>query len=333
MFRFAIVVLSLLSTQVWADETVRVTGRGTTPESARYDGYLQAVQKVSGSAILSQKEFKDRYKTKDSLTVYSAGYQKDINVIDTKLINGEYHVTMDILIASSHLNRGLLGQSESSQYIDSDIHQDQIDTYLETRQEGDNLLNSVLNDFPHNAFTVTQGEAEVNVVNGNTIMLRLPYTMKWNYEFLNAFESAIKVLYDKKVEYYYTNTGYPTVAGEICIEEQFSPYRKQCQKRYNFNDNRRVNIIKERVGKNNQPAVRIVLSDKFNNIVDDRCHIVPVVERQPFYNYGKNTSIRLFYSDYVNTSVTLELTSLKNIDRVDMFVVAKSQCKNWYNSY
>lgn len=332
MFRFALVVLVLLSTNVWADGTVRVTGRGLTPEQARYDGYLQAVQKVNGSAILSQKEFKDRYKTKDSLTVYSAGYQKDINIIETLVVDGEYRVTMDITIASSHLDRGILGQSESSQYIDSDIHQDQIDTYLETRQEGDKLLNNILDDFPHRAFTVTQGQAEVKVVNGDRIMLRLPYTMMWNANFLNAFERSIKLLSDKKVEYYYTNTGFPTVAAEICIEEEYSPYRKQCQKRYNFNDNRRVNIIKDRIGRNNQPAVRIVLSDKFNNVVDDRCHIVPVVGRQPFYNYGKNTTLRLFYSDYVNTSVMLELRSLRSIDRVDMFVVAKSNCKNWYNN-
>jgi hypothetical protein len=332
MFRFVIVVLALLSGQIWANETVRVTGRGPTPELARYDGYLQAVQRVSGSAILSQKEFKDRYQVKDSLTVYSAGYQKNINIIDTSFVNGEYFITMDIVIASSHLSRGLLGQSESSQYIDSDIHQDQIDTYLESRSQGDQLLESILNDFPQRAFTVTQGKAEINVINGDQIMLRLPYSMMWNSEFISAFESAIVLLSDKKVEYHYTQTGYPTVGGEICIERNYSPYKKQCQTRYNFNDNRRVNLIKQGMGQNRQPAVRIVLFDKLQNIVDDRCHIVPVVGRQPFYNYGKNTSIRLFYSDLVNTSVILQLRSVKNIDRVDMFVVAKSECKNWYNN-
>lgn len=332
MFRLIIAVLSLASVQAYADETVRVTGRGTTFYQARYDGYLQAVEKASGSALLSQKSYRDRKTVENKLSVYSAGYQKQVKIISTDIIHGEYHVVMDVTISSSHLQRGLLGQSESTQFIDSDIHQDQINTYLETRKEGDDILISVLRDFPQNAFVIVQGNAEISVVNGNTVQLIIPYSMIWNAEWLGSFEEAVSLLSDKNVEYQYAHNGFRKLAGEVCIERSYNG-RSSCQKRYTFNDSQRINIMKKMLGQQNQPAVRVVLSDDHGNILDDRCHIAPLQSRRPnFYGYGINPSIRFFYSDLINSAVGLHLQSVKDIKRVDMYPVAKGTCKNWYTS-
>lgn len=332
MYRLLIAIISLTSLQAYADETVRVTGRGTTFYQARYDGYLQAVEKASGSALLSQKSYRDRQTVENKLSVYSAGYQKQVKIISTEIINGEYHVIMDVVISSSHLQRGLLGQSESTQYIDSEIHQDQINTYLETRQEGDDILISVLRDFPQNAFVIVQGNAEISVVNGNQVQLIIPYSMMWNGEWLTAFEESLKLLSDKNIEYQYTHNGFRKLAGEVCIERTYNG-RNSCQKRFTFNDSQRINIIKQMMGQQNQPAVRVVLSDDHGNILDDRCHIAPLQGRRAnFYGYGVNPTVRFFYSDLVNTAVGLHLQSVKEIKRVDMFPVAKGTCKNWYTS-
>lgn len=326
--RRLLVLILLVPLVGYADTTLRVTGRGTTFELARYDGYLQAVEKVSGSALLSKKEYNNRQLHNNSLSVYSAGYQKNVKVIEVNIVNGEYQVLMDVTIASSNLQRGILGQSENTQYIDGDIHQDQINTYLESRFEGDQLLRSVLSDFPHNAFVIYQGQAEINIVNGNVAVLTIPYSMTWNPNFLSAFEETIGLLQDKNIEYRYTQSGHPKIAGEICIIST----KRKCDRRFLFNDSQRVNIVKQMIGYANQPAVRVVLSDDSNNILDDRCHIAPLQyqERVKFYAYGRNPSIRFFYSDLLNSTVSLQVTNIKNVRKVDMYPVPKGSCKNWY---
>lgn len=327
----AILSLVVCSTAL-AVEPVRVVGRGHTMDEARRDAYLQAVERVSGTTVFNQRKRKNDFQTTNDSAFYSSGFQKKYKVINTDVVNGEYYITMDIWVDSDHLNDGILGQSETSQYIDDNINQEQIDTYLEARRNGDILLTNVLQDFPYNAFQIIQGRAQVHVVNGTQVVMSIPYSMMWNEKFLNAFQQAFSMLAENnRIQWKRLPDGRFVVQpeGEICIITNQRAY-PICEKRFSYNDNLRVELIKQHIGNSNQPMIRVTLFDEMDNGTAEFCVSPPWINRRPsFYSFGYMTPIRLFYGDYVSSEVRINVYNVNQIKRVDMSVIKKSECKSF----
>ena len=129
--------------------------------------------------------------------MFSAGYVDDFKIIDVTNIGSTVRITMDVLVADSKLLNQVLNTGRTEQGIDGNRASTAVSTYLDQKQKGDQMLDMVLNTYPQNAFTIEQKPYVLSMDGYRNTVLQVPYTIKWNKDFIFALNEALTLLEDK----------------------------------------------------------------------------------------------------------------------------------------
>ena len=252
---FAIVMLAFMtacasnpsiktSGDIPGQETIRVIGSGKTPEEAKRNGFRTAIEIVVGSAVVSEKDAYNNRLLKDQIIEHSAGYVDDYKIIDQYSSGSGVSMVMDVTVKNSVIASKLLNRNEPTN-IDGTRLDAQYKTYLDERETGDAFLNTVLNDFPNRALTITQGKVDYMLRGNRESVFVIPYTVRWNYKYIQGLNEALSKVQDKNSDRYFDPRCMCYVSPERIVVMAKSPndWLVGSKNIYHFNDVVRANNV------------------------------------------------------------------------------------------
>lgn len=122
--KYLLIVLLFVASVASAKE-VTVTGYGSTYDSALANAKMQALESVTGTFIISEKEYKNE-KYNDSAKQYNGGVIKSFRVLEYRQVNSGVEVTIVADVVEKKDNR-LVGKNEQEFNIEFGEHEQRRD--------------------------------------------------------------------------------------------------------------------------------------------------------------------------------------------------------------
>lgn len=173
---------------------IEVTAAGKDFEAARESAFRMAVERSVGVIVSSESTAHNQQLTRDEIITYASGFVSDYKLVDQTQIGNQIWVKMQVWVSHSHLRDRLLSQSRQSGHVEGGRISAQIQSFQLSRQNGDRILNSVLNDYPQRAFDITLGHTQVLVNSARQMILQVPVSVAWSPHYIRSLKSAIQAI-------------------------------------------------------------------------------------------------------------------------------------------
>lgn len=205
---------------------VEVTTQGRDHQDAREQAFRQAVEQAVGAVVSSNTQVQSGELVRDEIIVYSSGFVEDYTIIQQQSWEGGVRMRVKVWVSASRLSQRLLGESRREAGIDGARFDAQISTFRYQAQQGDRLLNSVLEDLPRRAFLATITRTRIEMDKSGRTHLIVPLELRWNPDYLASLREAAE----------------RTSSVENCVQNVGNPvniFRRGCraQHRVTFNGN------------------------------------------------------------------------------------------------
>ena len=328
-----------VSTTVVREQPIRAVGTGSSVEEAKNNAFRNAIEFKIGTMVLSEREVNNLTLAKDSLLIYSAGYVDNYKVIDTININGKFKVILDVYVSNSKLSDRIIGAQGTQAGFDGIRHDAQFNTYIDEREAGDKILQTVLKDYPHRAYKLVQQPYTIRLDANRNAYINVPYDLSWDYNYLTALNDVMKLTSDNYSARNSFFNGMLTNKNASVIIQSKNPNNVFFgeQNHYDFQDMIRFRLMQNAFYDNREIRLKMTIKDGNFNVVHTSCWAPGF-----FYNTGPASS---FYSTSTNNLVIygravdkgyLELkvdnnsdlyTRLKDIRILELTVLANEDCK------
>jgi len=210
---------------------VDVVSEGVTVEQARLEGFRTAVNQAVGSVVAAQTQTQNQRLTRDEIINYSSGFVDRFEILEQQDVGNRVRLKMRVWVAESKLAHRLLGQSHNSQQVPGDRIGTQIETLLEERQQGDRLVNAVMQDYPHRAFDVRVGKSRVKFDEYRRAVISTDVTIQWDSRFVDAINDTLKRTRDPAKNawvYQQATTQEPTIRL-TAVDSHGTVLQKECR--------------------------------------------------------------------------------------------------------
>ena len=303
---------------------LQVSGEGATFEEAKQNAFRTAIEFASGAVVTSERESNNFKLVKDEILVYSAGYITDYKIINTIRSGNQVKVIVDVQVASSKLSDRILGVGKESKNFDTDKHSNQYQSYLQGKNNGDRLLNQVLNDYPKKAYKLTQGVHQFKVDAYRNGIIEIPLELSWNHNFIVSFNEALGILEDGSNGLFKHSPGNITV-----MAKDPKDWVVGTKNQYKFNDVVIVSNVRNTL-QQKKPNILLTVKNFENKNVLQQCYIPDSVagKKAAFYDVG---STLVFYGNRVEKnkielSVTNMQDAIKQIQSIELSIVSDDNC-------
>jgi hypothetical protein len=282
MTRLLFVVALLFCSNVFATDYIRVVGEGATLEIAKEHAFREAVQIRAGAIVLSERESTLRKLERDDISVFSAGYVKDYKISNVQTISNRYVVTMDVLVFDSKLFNQVISSGKSNNEVDGAVVGASYQTFMHQRNKGDIVLSRVLATYPNNAYLVKQDALSISTDQYRNTLLRVPYQLNWNYEFIEALKEAMQMFDDDRFGRFSPAPSNVTIMGKNPKDLVLGS-----SKQYRFNDIIMLDKIKDSVTGNREVRLMLSLRNDENKVILKTCAVPSLVSGgNRFYGIG-----------------------------------------------
>lgn len=180
---------------------VEASGYGFNRRAALQDAFRNAIQKTYGVLITTQSRVDNDQLTKDVINEYSAAVITKYELLsENKDSDSGYTVKIAALVSSSKLlefastKTKIQGQSKAE---GAQIYA-QLSTALESKKQGDRLLQSLLTDYPTPALNAKLGLLGSRIDQERLVFLQVPYKITWNKSFLESLQQTVEYVSHKK---------------------------------------------------------------------------------------------------------------------------------------
>ena len=171
---------------------VDVVSQGATAEQARLEGFRTAVNQAVGSVVVTQTQTQNQRLTRDEIINYSSGFVDRFEILEQQDQGNRVQLKMRVWVAESRLARRLLGQSYDSQQVPGGRIGAQVESMLEERHQGDRLIETVMQDYPHRAFDVKVGKSRVKFDDYRRVSIITDVTIRWDTRFTDAVRDTLR---------------------------------------------------------------------------------------------------------------------------------------------
>jgi hypothetical protein len=319
----------------WAVEgPFRVQGEGETLEQARQNAFRAAIERAYGSAIVSDRQSVNGDLVKDDILNYASGYVADYRLIDTQQKGSRTVVVMDIWVNDSKIADRILGAGTSPKAIDAEKQISQLNSLLEAKKRGDQLIQQVMSDFPSKAFTISNDEIEIRVDANRTPWLFIKYAMRWNYNYLMAVNEALSLVADSKNGVMspildrlagQSATGYVTIMAK-------DPKDFILGNQWHYRPDNPIFILLQSILANREPYIMITVRNARADRVFFGCMPPQRARGKAFYSVGENVP---FYGNNVETGyVQINIdkspklaSNLKEATTLELSITSRDDCK------
>jgi hypothetical protein len=308
---------------------IRVTGESYTIEQAKENAFRTAVQQRVGAIVLSERQATLGKLIKDDISLFSAGYVDDYKIIDITQNGSTFKITMDVLVADSKLFNQTLSRGKTSQGVDGEKTLTALSTFIEQKEKGDRMLEMVLSTYPQNAYIVSQQPYTLTVDSYRNTVFVVPYSLKWNYDFIVAMNEAMTLL-ENKVDF----IGFMNLApGNVIIMAKDPKNLIFGSKNvYKFNDIITLNKIKNSIG-SREPRLRLLMTDNSNNILYETCYMPDSLSgrKASFYGIGEPKVFTIHGNEKESGVLTFVIKPehnyiIQRANKVEVQIATDSQC-------
>ena len=186
--------LILVSTWAHSNTWVKVEGHGRTEKEAKQDAFSAAIKQVVGQVIVSDRETNGDQLTKDFIGSYSAGYVDKSETLETHQSEDIVIVTMNVSVASSKIASRMLNSGNKSTIIIGQRLQEQLDSQIEQRNQGDQLLSQILDSYPYNAYVPNfNWKTEIDKTSRKKIVV-ITADITMSQYWIDAFNEAVNLV-------------------------------------------------------------------------------------------------------------------------------------------
>jgi len=314
---------------------VTARGFGRTVQEAQINALRAAVDQAVGSVVNSERSVTDAQLIRSQVVQYAAGFVDRYEVKEVSEQGAFVAVIVDVYVRRSRLSDRLLGTHSSSGKIDGQRLETQTETLNHSRAQGDQLLQTVLSDFPKQAFDIEQGPSRVYYTAQRQRQLELSFKLRWRHQYLESLRLAL------------SKVGQNSNAGD-CVGN----HARRCQYQHyvtikarpgthgwsrtvGFDDSITYQLVYDNFF-NSRPAVLITIFDVQGQQIWRGCQRWSELDN---VLHGHVPNERLLMSQdrsmqinsylTLNARVPMNLTETTPVlDRVEMQVVRNSQCPN-----
>jgi len=202
-----LVVLLTLVCNIALAQPIRVEGIGSTLQQAKDNAFKTAVELQVGSVLVNELESKDTKLIRNDIINYSAGYVDSYKIITANSYDNKVVVIVDVWVSSSKIANRILGTSTNPKIFDNQTQSTRYETYIQSKNNGDMLLRSVLNDYPRKAFIVQQGQHKFGVDTDRNPFIEIGFTFRWNYNYIESFNETLSLIEDGSNGLFRTSPG------------------------------------------------------------------------------------------------------------------------------
>ena len=337
MMKFILILLlSIAGTlNAWAVEgPFRVQGEGETLQQARQSAFRMAIERAYGSAVVSDRLSVNGDLVKDEILNYASGYVADYRLIDTQQKGSRTVVVMDIWVNDSKIADRILGAGTTPNVIDAEKQFSQLNSLLDAKRQGDQLIQQVMSDFPNKAFTIKSDGIEINLNENRQPWLSIKYAMRWNYNYLMAVNEALSISAASKsavVSPIIDRLSGQSVTGYVTIMAK-DPKDYIFGKQWSYRpDNYKYNLL-QGILIDREPYIMIALRNAQSYSVWKTCLKPQWAPGKAFYSAGENLA---FYGNTVETGwlnfdidQSPELAnSIRQANTVELSIVPETECE------
>lgn len=321
--KFILVLLLLCGNHhSWASTPTTVFGVGSTFDSAKNDAFRKAIEIQIGTVIVSNFEVSRDKVIKNEILAYSAGYVDKFDIKSHIQVNGQYQLEVDVWVSTSKIANRILSSTPGGAPFNGAIIYEQQNTFLESKNRGNAVLETVLHQYPENTYTVKLVRANLVHDHNRNVYLDIHYNVVYNQNWLDSFRETLSLVSD-------TTGKHNNPAAVIMLLDK--PNAIMEFNRWNFypyNDHVTLNKIRR-----NFEFKRPVLSVKLvggGRVERGECYSLP---GHLFYNHETQfdgvAAVKLFSHTNFSGSTQLYFTNkniLNNITDVKLEVVRGRDC-------
>jgi hypothetical protein len=179
----------------WANP-FRVSGLGNTESQATQSALRSAVEQ-SKSVILTESQVSKNNLVKNDIISYSSAYVEKYQVVSSKNQNQQWTVIADVWVKDNIIADRIIGRFSSDAVIDGKSLTGQADRLLTSKErtanQGLQLLNTVLADYPARALTPTVLNSQLQVQGAGAVFV-IKYDLQWSNNFLSALKETLDIV-------------------------------------------------------------------------------------------------------------------------------------------
>lgn len=322
--KYLVVLISLVCNIAFASP-IRVEGVGNTLQQAKDNAFKTAVELQVGFVLVNELESSDNKLIRNDIINYSAGYVDNYKIINANTFDNKVVVIVDVWVSSSKIADRILGTGTNPKLFDNDKHSTRYDTYINSKQKGDRLLNNVLNDYPRKAFVVTQNQHKFGVDIQRNPFIEIGFQFKWNYNYILSFNESLSLLQDGS-----NGLLKPSISNIVVMAKDPNDYVFGQKNHYKFNDINTFEAIKQRMNEN-IPRIQLTIYNQNNTVFYKQCYIPESFTGSKPGLYSMGNTLIVYGNQTENNIIRLHLThmgeSLKLIERLELNVVGHESCK------
>ena len=315
-------LLSACATGVKQNNFVRANGDGHNFEQAKHVAFTNAMEQHLGVVIASERETQGETLARNEILAYSAGYVDEYVVVSQQVVNGRVYVVLDVKIASNRISDRILSSGKSNKNIDGAKHDNQYRSYLDNKNNGDKILQRVLNDYHKHAYNIKQSNYTIKVDTYRNLTLIVPYEIGWNSNYLNSLHDALKMVED----------------GSNGFMQKSPATIRVNTKTFYFNEFVIPNRILDAVMDYNEIRINIMIKDQYNNVRYTDCIVPDAIFRRvkPFYeiNYVRRINAGFYDNGMERGVIKVPIQQNSILDRVmkdlhtiELSVMSKGSCQ------
>jgi len=345
MIRLLVVVACLMLTACasvpnGSDKYIRATGTGNSFDEAKQKAFQQAIEIKVGSFIDSERQSFNQKLVRDDILVYSAGYVDDFKVVSQNNLGNKVVLTVDVLVASTKLSNRIISQGKSAGVFENRKHITQYQTYVQSKKDGDRILAAVLNDYPQRAYDIVQHPYRVKVDADRNAYLWIPFTIKWNFNYLESLRAALDLLADGDKGFLAKSPG-----NVLIMAKDPKDYLIGTRTLHKFNDFVKMDTMSDTMNHHRSLAVKVRIYNMQGVLEVERCYIPGWYDSMSLPNskfyYSNNYSARAatnnieIYGNVTETSnaviplnTQVGARAVDFIKNIEVSVVPQFECKN-----
>lgn len=304
---------------------IRVQSQARDFELAKKQAFRLASEQVAGTVVLSESELRNSRLTRDEIITYSSGLIDEYKIIDRLDGPGYVKLTMDVWITESVMAQRLLAKSATDRGVDGAALATRVDSILEERQRGDQILTAILRDMPRHGFKVTLKPAQIRMDDNRNVLISVFVSVRWDDRYVAAFTDAAGKIGRKPEPLCVFN----------CAPQNY------WLNGYVVDDVQKLKMVVDYV-KNTSPTLKLELQDQNGTAVSRICSRLPMT-----WDMGVEPGVRsLVGIDVTGTNVWLDskagvsgdvyftplgqnTAQMSRLSEVRAEVVAQSQCRSF----
>jgi|LauGreDrversion4_2_1035121.scaffolds.fasta_scaffold23771_3 hypothetical protein len=173
---------------------IEVTAQGRDLKDAQEQALRMAVERAVGAVVSSSSESRDSKLVRDEIIVYASGYVDDYKLVAQRTANNQTQVQMKVWVSHNKLANRLLGESRADGAVEGNRITEQIKSFKRERQTGDQLLTTVLRDFPGRSFDVRMEKTRVRVDKERATWIDVNISVTWDSNYIKGLQEVMRTI-------------------------------------------------------------------------------------------------------------------------------------------